>query len=95
MVSNGGGEQPVWRGDGRELFYFGPKGIVSVETTTEGNFSFGPPRALFSVSVKGSVSSAYTVSNDGQFFLTNELPPSDPSKVGARLIQNWTALLSR
>jgi hypothetical protein len=45
--------------------------------------------------MKGSVSAAYTVSNDGQRILTNELPPVDPSKVGARLVQNWTAALER
>jgi hypothetical protein len=24
MVSHGGGRQPHWRGDGKELFYIGP-----------------------------------------------------------------------
>jgi hypothetical protein len=31
----------------------------------------------------------------GGMILTNELPPADQSKVGALLIQNWSAALKR
>lgn len=93
MISNGGGEQPVWRADGRALFYVSARKITSVETVTDGGFAFGAAKELFSVNIKGN--GAFAVSNDGQRILTNELPPVDPSKVGARLIQNWTVLLER
>jgi Tol biopolymer transport system component/tRNA A-37 threonylcarbamoyl transferase component Bud32 len=94
MISNGGGLQPRWGGDGRKIYYVNPAGVHSVAIATDGGFSFGSPTTLFAVNMKGSVTSAYAVSNDGQRFLTNELPPFDPSKIGARLIQNWTATLS-
>ncbi|MGD8413568.1 MAG: hypothetical protein PVF33_05020, partial [Candidatus Latescibacterota bacterium] len=95
MVSTGGGTQPVWRADGRELFYLGGRGIASVTVSTTDGFAFGSPKELFAVNLKSTVSTNYAVSNDGQRILTNELPPVDPSKIGARLIQNWTAALDR
>jgi dipeptidyl aminopeptidase/acylaminoacyl peptidase len=87
--------RPRWRSDGRELFYLRGGVLMAVPVTaTGGTFSFGEPRKLFSVSVT-SASSYFAVSKDGQRILTNELPPADRSKVGARLIQNWPALLAR
>jgi Tol biopolymer transport system component len=95
MVSAGGGGQPLWRADGQELFYGSAREIVAVNIATDTGFAFGSPKALFSVNMKGSVATGYAVSKDGQRFLTNELPPVDPSKVGARLVQNWSAALER
>jgi Tol biopolymer transport system component len=96
MVSSDAGpspaSRPAWRGDGRELYYLRGGAVVAVPVTGDATFSFGRPRTLFSVSVT-SASADYAVSEDGQRFLTNELPPADPSKIGARLIQNWTAAL--
>jgi hypothetical protein len=56
--------------------------------TGDASFSFGTPRILFGVSVTTD-GADYSVSEDGQRILTNELPAADPSKIGARLIQNW------
>ena len=96
MVSNGGGLQPVWARDGRELLYLGNEvRIMAVKIATDRGFEFGPPEPLFPVNPKGSVSVSFAVSNDGQRILTNELPPADPNKVGARLVQNWIQALER
>jgi hypothetical protein len=86
--------QPRWRSDGRELYYLRGGSVVAVPVTGDTTFSFGTPMTLFSVSVTSS-NADYAVSEDGQRILTNELPPVDPSKIGARLIQNWTAALDR
>ncbi|MCH7548037.1 MAG: protein kinase [Candidatus Krumholzibacteriota bacterium] len=95
MVSSGGGTQPAWGMDGRELYYLSAGSIVSIAVDAGENFSFGAPEVLFSVNLKASQSVGYRVKDDGQRFLTNELPPFDPSKIGARLIQNWIATLTR
>ncbi len=98
MVSSDSGPgnvtRPVWRSDGRELFYIRGSLIVAVPVTEEPSFSFGEPQNLFNVSVT-TASSDYSVSVDGQRILTNELPPTEQDMVGARLIQNWVSALER
>lgn len=48
QVSVGGGEQPRWRGDGRELFYLSTDSrVMAVPVTTGANFDSGRPVALF------------------------------------------------
>lgn len=43
------GRLPEWRGDGKEIVYLGPDGLMSVEVNTAGTqLRFGPPRKLFS-----------------------------------------------
>jgi serine/threonine protein kinase/WD40 repeat protein len=95
MVSNNGGELATWRANGRELYYLNDATVVAVPVTGEQTFSFGTPKTLFNVNLKSSSGAVYAVSEDGQRVLTNELPPADPSEIGARLIQNWTAALDR
>jgi Tol biopolymer transport system component len=83
---------PTWRPDGRELFYLRGREIVAVPVSGDASFSFGTPKILFGVSFT-SGSGDYSVSADGQRILTNELPPTDQSKLGAGLIQNWPRAL--
>jgi len=99
MVSADGGVGPAllprWRGDGRELFYVRGSAIMSVPVNgTGGAFTFGEPQKLFNMSAT-TASLTFAVSADGQQILTNELPPADQSRIGARLIQNWPAVLER
>jgi hypothetical protein len=94
MLSTDGGIQPVWGGDGTELYFVGADEVImSVDVSTATSFSFGTPKPLFATNTKASTGARFVVSQDGQRFLTNDRPPVDPGKIGARLIQNWTALL--
>jgi Tol biopolymer transport system component len=86
---------PQWRGDSHELYYMRGSAVLAVPVTGSQAFSSGAPVSLFSVNMKSSDGAVYAVSEDGQRILANELPPTDPGKVGARLIQNWTASLAR
>jgi Tol biopolymer transport system component/predicted Ser/Thr protein kinase len=98
-VSTGGGEQPRWRGDGKELFYLGPdRRLMAVEVRTAGGrFEVGPPRALFlmrAAVLPGAFHTVYAVTADGQRFLINtegEEAASQPATV----VINWTAGLKR
>jgi len=90
----GSAAHATWRPDGRELFYLRGSEIVAVPVTGDASFSVGTPKALFSVSVTVN-SPQYSVSEDGQRILTNELPPADQSKIGASLIQNWPRALKQ
>ena len=48
MVSRGGGVQPRWRRDGRDLFYISPDGtMMAVPVSTAPVFQAGIPQALF------------------------------------------------
>jgi Tol biopolymer transport system component len=47
-VTSGGGRTPLWRGDGKELFYITPDGTVTVMEVNAGTtFQTGAPRPLF------------------------------------------------
>jgi len=98
MVSNDGGARgayaPIWSDDGRELFYMRGNSALKIPLTPDTGFSFGTPKTLFGLMVKSGGGSALVVTDNGQRILCNELPPADPSKSGARLIQNWSKVLA-
>lgn len=48
VVTSGGGRTPLWRGDGKEIFYLGPDGMVTaMEVNTASGFKAGAPKPLF------------------------------------------------
>jgi Tol biopolymer transport system component len=48
VVTSGGGRTPLWRGDGKEIFYIGPDGMVTaMEVNTISGFKSGTPKPLF------------------------------------------------
>jgi Tol biopolymer transport system component len=98
LISTGGGPQPCshpkWDGKGREIFYVRGATIKAVPVSGASSFSFGEPKTLLNLS-SSSTDAAFEVARDGQKILTNELPPADKNSIGATLIQNWPALLSR
>ncbi|MFZ0297536.1 MAG: protein kinase [Candidatus Sulfotelmatobacter sp.] len=76
QVSNSGGDQPRWRGDGKELFYLSTDSkIMSVPVKTGSNFDAGTPTVLFQANPREMFATSelfsYDVSNDGQKFLIN------------------------
>ena len=82
QVSRGGGTEPRWRGDGKEIFYIGPKGtLTAVEVSTEGTFSSGGPSPLFQAHGRAPVSVSdlftYDVAKDGKRFLVNRYVKPD------------------
>ena len=84
QISRGGGTEPRWRGDGKELFYIGQSGMLTAAPVAiEGAFSSGTPMPLFQVRGRAHVSSTdlftYDVSKDGKRFLVNRyLKPDHP-----------------
>ena len=99
-VSTGGGEQPHWRGDGKELFYLqGDRKLMAAEvkTTGGGRFEAGIPKALFSTkAARGPVglNAAYAVTADGQHFLIIR-EGQEPVWQPATVVVNWTAGLKK
>jgi len=101
QVSPDGGTRPVWRGDGRELFYLDPPGrIMAVEVETGDAFSFGNAVELFNGPyVAANVLRTYDVTDDGERFLMIALA-EDQGDGGAEarqivVVENWLAELER
>lgn len=99
QISNGGGLQPRWRGDGRELFYFSPDGkLMAVPVKTDSGFDPGVPVVLFQADEKEPVATSeqmmYDVSKDGQKFLINTQIRNGTTQPMSVLI-DWESLLKK
>jgi Tol biopolymer transport system component len=82
QISRGGGAEPRWRGDGNELFYIAPSGMMMAASVAGGDtFSIDTPQPLFQVRGRAPVSSTdlftYDVSSDGKRFLVNRYIKAD------------------
>ena len=96
-VSLGGGLDPRWGADGRELFYRDREtgSVMVVTVVTEPTFSPGEPEILFSGDYIATASS-YDVSFDGQRFLMlkNAEQVQTPEE-DLVVIENWFEELNR
>jgi hypothetical protein len=96
QISTGGGWQPRWRGDGKELFYTAADGrlmAVDVKTTAQ-TFDRGTPQALFpypgTIAVNQS-SYSYAPSADGKRFLVYVAPRAQGQAPPLNVVVNWMA----
>ena len=97
QVSNSGGTDPSWRGDGKELFYRTPdQKLMGVEIRIAGSdLQAGIPRALFPISIRGgNARNKYVVSADGQRFLI-DAPLGRESLSPTTVVLNWFVGLGR
>jgi Tol biopolymer transport system component len=82
QISAGGGSQPRWRADGRELFYVSPdRKVMAADVETSGKFEAKTPHTLFQTRILPPVEARnhYDVTSDGQRFLVNSRRPEDAS----------------
>jgi eukaryotic-like serine/threonine-protein kinase len=102
-ISTAGGEQPRWRGDGKELFFVGADGkmmAVAVKASAGARLSFetGAPLSLFDPHIAlaaGTLAFLYDVTADGKRFLavnTNNVAASTPP---LNVVVNWNAGLKK
>jgi eukaryotic-like serine/threonine-protein kinase len=96
-ISIGGGSQPQWRADGRELYYYAPdRKLMAVEVNGDGpTFKVGGARPLFEIRVASIDQSFpgngyYTVTKDGKRFLVASLPEA-PEGQQINVVVNWAA----
>ena len=72
-VSTTGGDEPVWSGDGREIFYRSGDQMMVVDVETQPTFTAGRPTVLFEgqyVPMPGNSGSRnYDVAPDGRFVM--------------------------
>jgi eukaryotic-like serine/threonine-protein kinase len=92
QVSNGGGSDPSWRGDGKEIYYRSPdQKLMAVEIRAGADFQAGVPEALFSVRIRpGNPRNKYTPSADGQRFIF-AAPLGRDAMSPTTIVLNWPA----
>jgi len=99
QVSTGGGEQPRWRSDGKELFYLsGDSKMMAAPVTIGARFDAGTPVVLFQATPRQPISSrdqfVYDVSGDGQrFLILTQMKPAET--VPMSVVLNWPAKLTK
>ncbi|HEY1271534.1 MAG TPA: protein kinase, partial [Terriglobales bacterium] len=95
QVSTSGGTCPIWRGDGKELFFIAINAgfaVQAAEIRTTGNeFEVGSVRSLTGVRAFSPTGSPFDVTPNGQRFLV-AMTPMDAS-TPLMLELNWTAEL--
>ena len=71
QISTNGGQFPVWRSDGKELYYVSPdQKLMAVEVKPGGSFEATSPRVLFDLApVRASGGDGYAVTAAGDRFL--------------------------
>jgi hypothetical protein len=94
QVSTAGGIYPVWRPDGKELYYIAPDGrLMAVPVAVHGaNFEPGEAVALFQTHIFGGgvdngQGRQYDISRDGRFLMNSVEDDAAPSSI--TLLQNW------
>jgi len=94
QISLGGGALPVWRADGKELFFLAEGGkVMSAEINIAGGFQSAAPRQLFQADIKNRGDMwPYDVRADGQEFLINVLVEGK-SAAPLTIVLNWNAAL--
>ncbi|HLZ42452.1 MAG TPA: protein kinase [Candidatus Sulfotelmatobacter sp.] len=99
QVSSNGGEQPRWRGDGKEIYFLSADAklmAASVDTKTE--FESGTPAVLFQTDPRERVATTeviiYDVARDGQRFIVNT-NYNNGSAHPMSLVLNWKSEMKK
>jgi len=101
MISNGGGMQPRWRRDGKEIVYLGLDGrLMSVEVTATANAGSpgaiqpGVPKPLFAMPASGTISThEYQVARDGRFLIATPIEEWGAGPI--TVVVDWPAALKK
>jgi Tol biopolymer transport system component len=95
MVSKDGGTNPLWRHDGKELFYLSAAGgtAMAVDVSTTGVFQAGVPKPMFNVPAGVLF---WDVSPDGKRFVM-PAPAATNTATQPRftMVLNWQAALKK
>ena len=96
IVSIRGGAEPVWRRDGRELYYLAvDRTLMAVDIEDNGStLRVGRPRALFRAPVSGPLNvyrSHYAATADGQRFVIDAVD-APGARESISVLANWPAL---
>jgi hypothetical protein len=92
QVSRAGGIGPIWRADGRELFYEGQGGLMAVAIAeANGRLEISTPQRLFDLQTSGfriNLPHNVEVTSKGERFLVNTAV-GDSNNVPIEVTLNW------
>ena len=94
LVSKGGGIRPLWRPDGKELFYFSlARQVMAVDIDASKGFQAGTPRQCSPLRRPG-LAAGWDLSPDGKRFLF-AAPPNAGRTIPFTVVLNWAAGLKK
>jgi eukaryotic-like serine/threonine-protein kinase len=95
LISSEGGALPLWREDGKELFYVTEAGkVMSVEIKDPSAFQNAISKQLFQTDIKQTLGYPYGVTPDGaRFLIVTPAEANTPAPMA--VVLNWTAVLKK
>jgi dipeptidyl aminopeptidase/acylaminoacyl peptidase len=96
LISTGGGAEPRWRRDGKELYYVSADGkLMTVDVATAAGFQAGVPKSLFQVPGprEGALGQSWDLAPDGKRFLFPV--PVSGQDTPFTVVLNWQAALKK
>ena len=105
QISSDGGMDPMWRRDGKEIFYRNGSRMMAVAVSAQPAFQAGRPQALWegeytmglssSCGLRGATFTSYDVSLDGQRFLMIKDHDEKMYATKVVVVLNWVEELKR
>ena len=92
QISVGGGSEPKWMPDGKELFYRNGNEWMAVSLVMEPTLTAKTPQVLFTKSFKVSSGSDFDISPDGQHLVAIQ---DEPGSESFHVVLNWFEELKR
>ena len=94
IISNDGGNEPVWSPTGRELFYRSGDARMAVDVTTRPVMRAGVPRRLFERHYESAIAlyANYSTVDGNRFLMIKRADQGDaPNQIN--VVVNWTEQL--
>src|SRR5262245_5822717 len=97
QISQTGGLEVRWRGDGRELYWVTQDGKIWAADiqTSSGRIQGGTPRELFSAAIYTATAGSFDVTPDGQRFVLLLFASQDEGSIRLNVVSNWQAGLPK
>ena len=94
QISTSGGTYPIWRKDGRELYFVTPDStLMAADIRTDHGIEVSYPKPLFKLNVTHTANQ-YGASADGRRFLVSDVLTDDPRRE-VTVVLNWQAALKK
>jgi len=95
-VSSGGGEEPAWSADGRELFYRRGRQLLAAPVRSSSGLEVGKATVLFEGSYHDNIAPtrSYDVTPDGRFLMVTE-PAGEELPQELTVVLGWADELKR